>query len=539
MFLAAVTALALAQLPKPTPDQLIWASDELTNIGHFNMGTYQACGIGSTTLEGTAENMKSIYLSLPPPETFAPTNVTVEQWIQALKSYGSKHAVLVVSHGCGFNTFPSNTAFPEFGFVWNYSVKSSPWMNGKGDIAADFVAMCKKYDIKPGFYHGAMNNAFLNVVKGVVQPNPIPGQANITQDQYTQILLANLRQLWTDYGQLAEVWFDGGYPAGTEQAITQLLAELQPSAVAFQGPPPNKNIVRWAGTESGHVTYPFWSTAANSMDDGQGSPDGAEFVPGEADTCFQTPPSGASHGERAPYGGCWFYNAGDVPKSLEELVSVYHDSVGSNANLLLDWTPDQTGALPEAHVQRYQEFGDWLRACYSTPVVEAVAPQGGTVTLQIPSGAEVDRVVIMEDQTNGQAIRGYEVSVDGAAMGSGSSVGHKRIQFLSKRTTGTTFVLNVTQAAATPVLARVGLYNCSRTPTPTGCNYQEDFAYKIVPDIVISTTKGTTLQNCCTLARSAPSCSVFVFDTDKTCTLLSANQGGDASTGAVSGAPLR
>ena len=36
-------------------------------------------------------------------------------------------------------------------------------------------------------------------------------------------------------GELAEVWFDGGYPPGTETLITNLLAELQPNAVAFQG----------------------------------------------------------------------------------------------------------------------------------------------------------------------------------------------------------------------------------------------------------------------------------------------------------------
>ena len=69
-------------------------------------------------------------------------------------------------------------------------------MGGKGDIAAMFIASYKKYGIHPGFYHGAMNNTFLNVIKGTVQPGVSgPGGADITQDQYTKILLANLRQL--------------------------------------------------------------------------------------------------------------------------------------------------------------------------------------------------------------------------------------------------------------------------------------------------------------------------------------------------------
>ena len=99
------------------------------------------------------------------------------------------------------------------------------------------MAACKKYNIRPGFYHGSVNNAFLNVQKGMVgPPTGIPGQAVITQDEYETILLTNLRQLWTDYGELAEVWFDGGIPAGFSNKLWALHEELQPNAVAFQGP---------------------------------------------------------------------------------------------------------------------------------------------------------------------------------------------------------------------------------------------------------------------------------------------------------------
>ena len=83
--------------------------------------------------------------------------------------------------------------------------------------------------------------------------------------------------------------------------------------------------------------YPFWSQttakAPASPAAGAGSPTGEWFAPGEADTCFQTGKSsdGVEVSDRAPYGGCWFYNEGMVPKSLEELVSSYHDSVGKNA----------------------------------------------------------------------------------------------------------------------------------------------------------------------------------------------------------------
>jgi hypothetical protein len=37
-----------------------------------------------------------------------------------------------------------------------------------------------------------------------------PGQLNITQQTYDTIVLQQLRELWTRYGSLDEIWFDGG-----------------------------------------------------------------------------------------------------------------------------------------------------------------------------------------------------------------------------------------------------------------------------------------------------------------------------------------
>lgn len=36
------------------------------------------------------------------------------------------------------------------------------------------------------------------------------GQLNITQETYDNIVLQQLRELWTNYGKLEEIWFDGG-----------------------------------------------------------------------------------------------------------------------------------------------------------------------------------------------------------------------------------------------------------------------------------------------------------------------------------------
>ena len=51
----------------------------------------------------------------------------------------------------------------------------------------------------------------------------------------------------------------GGVPEGVAASLWALHQELQPDAVAFQGPDVNTqpNLIRWAGTEGGHVKYLF------------------------------------------------------------------------------------------------------------------------------------------------------------------------------------------------------------------------------------------------------------------------------------------
>jgi len=343
-------------------------------------------------------------------------------------------------------------------------------------------------------------------------------------------------------------------------------------------------VIRWAGTEGGHVGEPFWSAAESSLTAGKGDPFGAVWAPGECDTCFQGSSCSTNQDESAgaatalslrsnlhpeqqqagnPYGGCWFYNQGLCPKSLSELVSSYHDSVGHNAFWLLDWTPNQTGLLRPDHVKRYSELGAWLTECYGGSPAAAGPPNapisnvGTIITIPVAAGVSVDRIVLREDQSVGQRIMGFEVlqgqsaSATAAAnttsakassdagftlLLSGQSIGNRFIGFLPSPVTGpTSLVVNVTSVDGTATLTTSAAYNCSRTPAPAGCAYHQNFAYKIVPSITISTSENSSPSKCCALCRKHVECAVFVLDPKKVCTVMSANQGGEGIAGFLSG----
>lgn len=59
-------------------------------------------------------------------------------------------------------------------------------------------------------------------------------------------------------------------------------------------------------------------------------------------------------------------------------------------------------------VQRYKEFGDWIRSCYGSDGLIAYTSGNGTeLSVSIPTGSTIDRIVIQEDQAFGQRIRKY------------------------------------------------------------------------------------------------------------------------------------
>eukprot|EP01012_Entosiphon_sulcatum_P023067 TRINITY_DN28054_c0_g1_i1.p2 TRINITY_DN28054_c0_g1~~TRINITY_DN28054_c0_g1_i1.p2 ORF type:complete len:452 (+),score=93.83 TRINITY_DN28054_c0_g1_i1:50-1405(+) len=432
-------AMAALALPLPTVDQLAWHKHEIAALIHFNMATFVADGDPACN-----RNNWNTGINCSNPATFNPAQLDIGNWVESLNALGARHAILTAKHGCGFLLWDTKTKLPD-GSPYGYAVRRNGGF--ARDVLAEFSQTLEQAGIGHGFYYSTGNNFYLNTVNFQPAGAPLPGQAKVTMDQYYALVIDQVTELWTAFGNLTEIWFDHGYGDQLRDRIIALLKANQPHAVGFNGFGVMPSPVRWVGTESGLPNYPIWSTGT----DGQGDPSSQDWVPAGCDTTLQD-------------GDHWFYVPGMTIRSLATLIDVYHHTVGQNGLLELDFAIDRTGRVDPQHAARYKEFGDWIRACYGKPVA-TTSGTGTSFTLTIPKGSQVDRVIIQEDQSQGQRIRSYEVDVQlpgssaWQSVATGSSVGNKRIQLFATPVTPALVRLTIPQSAATPVVSAFSAFS--------------------------------------------------------------------------------
>jgi alpha-L-fucosidase len=385
---------------KPSPQQVQWQDLEFGVIIHFGTNTFLDREWG----DGKAD-----------PGVFNPSELDVEQWMRAIRAAGARYVVLVAKHHDGFCLWPTEQTA--------YSVKSSPWRNGHGDLVREVSDAAKRYGLKFGIYLSPWDRHE-------------PRYENSTE--YDKYYIAELDELAQNYGELVEFWLDGAGSAGHVYNFPRIIEELrmfQPNTLVFADTALFEyGDIRWVGNESGTIPYENWNVI-----DRHGY---LRWRPVEADT-----PLHKLH---------WFWHPNDEAtlESLDELISIYDQTVGHGGQLMLGLAPDRRGLLPETDVRRLQEFGEAIRQRYGNNLVgkhvrktgsaEAAldgdpatfwtAPVGthqAQVEVTFPSPITFNRSLTMEWLNNGQQIEHYRleawVGKSWKTLLEGHAVGHKRI----------------------------------------------------------------------------------------------------------------
>jgi len=185
-----------SKIALPTKEQLDFQDKEIGVLIHFEIATY-------LSIDG-CNNVPNL---VPDVDLFDPTLINTDAWMDTTTALGAKYATLVAKHNCGFTTWPSKVTFQTRDnetVPYNYTIAQSP-VHGK-DVVQSFVESAQKYDIGHGFYYSVVVNNFLNVQNSEVRAGSwAPGQVNVTNSTYDQVVLDQLGELWKNYGSLTEV----------------------------------------------------------------------------------------------------------------------------------------------------------------------------------------------------------------------------------------------------------------------------------------------------------------------------------------------
>jgi alpha-L-fucosidase len=399
-------ALGQTAIPKPTQVQVNWQKNETTAFIHFTVNTFTDKEWGTGTES---------------PQLFNPEKLDARQWIKALKEAGFKLAILTAKHHDGFCLWPSKYT--------EHSVKNSPWKKGKGDVVREVADACREFGLAFGFYLSPWDRH----------------EKSYGTPAYNDYYKNQLSELLTNYGDVAEVWFDGAKGEKEKDMVYdfegywKMVHELQPKAVIFSDIGPG---VRWVGNEKGNAGDTCWSTintegmmpgVANPKYLNKGDENGVKWIPAETDVSIRP-------------GWFWHEKQNVQVRSAKNLVNLYYQSVGRNSLLLLNIPPNKDGLFEEADIQAIDSFRTILNETFAKDLVKGrtrkvlsdrnlntFIPIKENVPLVIDLGKEqaFDRLLLQENINNGQSIKSglleYWDGENWQKISSFSTIGYKRL----------------------------------------------------------------------------------------------------------------
>lgn len=312
---------------QPTLAQRNWLELGYGLFLHFGPNTFAGVGWGDGNF---------------PAAEFTPTRLDPAQWAEMAVQAGMRYAVLTAKHHDGFCLWPSQHT--------DYSVKNSP---GRPDVVRRFTDAFRKAGLKVGLYYSLWDRNF---------------PAYEEDAAYANYMRQQISELLTEYGEIVEMWFDGGWDKDhpTRQWMFDPAWEEDPQSGLCHGErwewrklyehihqlQPNCLVVKNSSSDwPGDVRYPpldirtsehfhfIWEESERSarleqtFKNERGEP---VYLPLEYCTTI-TP------------GWFWNENQGYSHPSAATLADWHEAARMNGANFLLNIGPNKAGLLPEVH----------------------------------------------------------------------------------------------------------------------------------------------------------------------------------------------
>jgi alpha-L-fucosidase len=296
-------------------------------------------------------------------QQFNPIRFNADEWISLAADAGQKYIVITSRHHDGFSMY--DTALSD------YKVTNTPF---KRDPLQELAHACaRRGDVKLGFYSSLLD--WHHPAYRFRQ------ESGLAWSDYVAFLHGQARELCTNFGEIACIWFDGDWPlvALTEEmayfkaggsfeyeTLYEMIHTLQPHAVVINNrhtePLPGEDIQGFEQDLPGMNTAGFNATNIYSL---------------PLEVCMTI----NDH---------WGYSKEDHNhKSTRHLVHILARSASVGANFLLNVGPTAEGEILPLQAKRLRGIGTWLKlngaSIYGTragvipPTRETVSTRRGSV----------------------------------------------------------------------------------------------------------------------------------------------------------------
>jgi alpha-L-fucosidase len=276
---------------------------------------------------------------------FNPVQFDPQAWVRLASDAGMRYMVFTTKHHDGFCMF--DTALTD------YKITNTPY--GK-DVTAMLSKAAHDAQMPLGFYYSPPDMHHPGY-RDTSKPVMDTWHGDPTRPQwatYLDYMNAQLRELLTEYGPVALVWFDGldhqeKYQG--EQTLS-LVHQLQPAALV-------NNRIGVPGD---------FATPEQFIPDRIPTKGAALRLQGTTKAPESTPPSVPTPDDMQLWETCmtinrtWAYNKNDTQyKSAKELIRDLVNVASKGGNFLLDVGPTPEGTIQPEFVERLQAMGKWMK----------------------------------------------------------------------------------------------------------------------------------------------------------------------------------
>ena len=247
------------------------------------------------------------YAALAP--QFNPVKFDAKQWVSVAKAAGMKYLVITAKHHDGFCMFDTDAT--------DYNiVDATPF---KRDPIRELADECKKQGIRFGLYYSHCKDWYHRGRSETKRPS----------DEYVKMVQAHLREILTNYGEIAVLWFDMGDKfTDINTSYGRIVRKLQPNTLV-------SGRLRGSEGVSDYKNMPDRTIPAGNVN---------------ADT--ETPMTMRLN---------WGYDRDDDNwKSVQEVLELLSLCVCRGGNMLLNVGPTPEGTLAPEEIERLTAVGKWM-----------------------------------------------------------------------------------------------------------------------------------------------------------------------------------